>query len=61
MRRWLPYLLALVAYVALGYVFRSAILNWIVGPLWLLLTLDVIPRALGFGPIGQPADEEAES
>jgi hypothetical protein len=42
---WL-YGLALVAYVALGLLTRSVVLNWIIGPLFLLLALYVLPRAL---------------
>ncbi|MDH3705513.1 MAG: hypothetical protein OES57_05565 [Acidimicrobiia bacterium] len=30
-------------YVTLGLLFKSAVLNWIVGPLWLLLTLWLVP------------------
>jgi hypothetical protein len=40
------YVVALASYVALGYVFRSVVLNWIVGPLFLVLVLYVAPRAL---------------
>jgi hypothetical protein len=40
----LAYVVALVVYVALGYWLRSAILNWIVGPLFLLIVLSVVPR-----------------
>ncbi len=32
-------------YVALGLVFKTAVLNWIVGPLWLLLTIWFVPAA----------------
>ena len=41
------YVAALVVYVVLGYFLKSAILNWIVGPLWLVLVLHVLPKALG--------------
>ncbi|MCB0971589.1 MAG: hypothetical protein KDA97_08750 [Acidimicrobiales bacterium] len=34
------------AYVALGLAFKSVVLNWIVGPTWLVVTLYVLP-ALG--------------
>ena len=43
-------------YVTLGLLFKSAVLNWIVGPLWLVLTLWLLPalarraRALVGGP-----------
>ena len=40
------YMAALVAYVALGLVVKSVVLNWIVGPLFLLFTLYLLPRAL---------------
>lgn len=36
-----------VVYVVLGLVVKSAVLNWIVGPLWLLATLYLVPVALG--------------
>jgi hypothetical protein len=51
MRRLLPFAVALVVYVVLGVVLKSFFLNWIVGPLFLLLALDVIPRALGRRPL----------
>jgi hypothetical protein len=57
MRRVFPYVLALVAYVALGYWLKSAVLNWIIGPLWLLLVFEVVPRALGFRPIGEDPED----
>ena len=41
------YVAALVVYIALGYFLKSAVLNWIVGPLWLVLVLHVIPKAIG--------------
>ena len=40
------YLAAFVVYVVLGLAFKSVVLNWIVGPLFLLLTLHVLPSAL---------------
>jgi hypothetical protein len=43
-RPW-AYLAALVVYVVLGLVFRSVVLNWIVGPLFLLLALYLLPLA----------------
>lgn len=42
----IAYVAAFVAYVALGYVFKSAVLNWIVGPLFLVIVLYAVPRAL---------------
>jgi len=51
---WYWYLAAFIGYVALGYFFKSVVLNWIVGPLWLLLWLSVIPRGLrGLGTPGK--------
>jgi hypothetical protein len=44
-RPWL-YALVLLVYVALGLLTRSVVLNWIIGPLFLLLALYVLPRAL---------------
>jgi hypothetical protein len=43
------YALAFVAYVALGYFVKSAVLNWLVGPLFLLIVLHVVPKALTRG------------
>lgn len=39
------YLVAFVVYVALGYFLKSVVLNWIVGPLFLLIVLYLVPRA----------------
>ena len=41
------YVAAFVAYVALGYFLKSWLLNWIVGPLFLLVVLYLVPKALG--------------
>jgi len=41
------YLATLVVYLVLGYQFRSVVLNWIVGPLFLVGCLHVAPRLLG--------------
>jgi hypothetical protein len=49
-RRFLPFAVALVAYVILGVTLKSFFLNWIIGPLFLLLALDVLPRAFGARP-----------
>ena len=38
------YVVAFVVYVALGLVVKSAVLNWLVGPLFLVVVLDVVPR-----------------
>ena len=37
------FVVSFAVYVALGLVTRSTVLNWIVGPLWLLVTLYVLP------------------
>ncbi len=50
-RRFLPFAVAFVVYVILGLTLKSVFLNWIIGPLFLLLALDVIPRALGARPL----------
>lgn len=39
------YVAAFVSFVVLGYFLKSVVLNWIVGPLWLVLVLGVIPKA----------------
>ena len=44
-RPW-GYLAALLVYVVLGVLVRSVVLNWIVGPLFLLLTLYLLPLAV---------------
>ena len=41
------YVVAFVVYVTLGYFLKSVVLNWIIGPLFLLLVLYVVPKALG--------------
>lgn len=40
------YVAAFVVYVALGVIVKSVVLNWIVGPTFLLLTLYALPRGL---------------
>lgn len=40
------YVAALVVYVALGYFLKSIVLNWIVGPLFLVLVLHALPALL---------------
>ena len=42
---WL-YVVAFVAYVVLGLLTRSVVLNWIVGPLFPLLALYLVPRVI---------------
>jgi hypothetical protein len=43
-----PWVLILVVFVALGFTFKSVVLNWVIGPIFPLITLYLIPRALGF-------------
>ena len=40
------YAVALVVYVAAGYYLKSWLLNWIVGPLFLVVVLYVVPTAV---------------
>ena len=44
--RWYWYVLAFAAYVVLGFFFKSLVLNWIVGPTWLVVWLYIVPRGL---------------
>ena len=37
------FVVTFVVYVVAGVILKSPILNWIVGPLWLLLTLFLLP------------------
>lgn len=39
-----PYAVMLVVYVVLGLTLKVVVLNWVVGPLFLLFALYVIPR-----------------
>lgn len=41
----LAYVIALVVYIVLGVFAKSVVLNWIIGPLFPLLVLYLIPRA----------------
>jgi hypothetical protein len=43
-RRW--FIATFVVYVALGLTLKTLVLNWIVGPLWLLVTLFLLPEAV---------------
>ena len=38
------YAVTLVAYIAIGYLTKSVVLNWVVGPLFPLLVLYLLPR-----------------
>lgn len=40
------YAVALATYVTAGFFFKSVLLNWLVGPLFLLIVLYVIPTIL---------------
>lgn len=37
------FLASLVAYIVAGVALKSPVLNWIVGPLWLFVTLFLVP------------------
>ncbi len=37
---------SLVLYIVAGVIFKSPVLNWIVGPLWLFGTLYLVPTAI---------------
>lgn len=43
----LAFVVALVAYIALGLMVKSVVLNWIVGPLFPLIALYLVPRLFG--------------
>ena len=43
---WWSWLLAFVSYVVLGYQFKTLMLNWIVGPLYPVFVLYVLPGAV---------------
>ena len=38
------YLATLVVYIVLGFFLKSVVLNWIVGPMFLLVALHLLPR-----------------
>ncbi|MDH4169786.1 MAG: hypothetical protein OEW42_09375 [Acidimicrobiia bacterium] len=38
------FVVTFVVYVALALVVKSTVLNWIIGPLWLLITLFLVPN-----------------
>lgn len=50
-----PWILSLALFVVLGFAFKSVVLNWVIGPIFPLVTLFLIPRALGFWR--DPADQ----
>ncbi len=43
----IAYVATLVVYLVLGYLFRSVVLNWIIGPTFLVCSLYTLPRLLG--------------
>jgi len=49
----LAWSITFVAYVALGYATKGLVLNWIVGPLFPLLALVILPRILRRQPDGE--------
>jgi hypothetical protein len=50
-RRFLPFVVVFVIYVVLGVTTKTYFLNWIIGPLFLLITLELIPRLFGRKPV----------
>lgn len=49
------YGLAVVSYIAAGFVFRSVVLNWIVGPAWFIAWVTLVtPLALRLLGIDDP-------
>jgi hypothetical protein len=40
---WPAYIASFAIYVVLGLIVKSTVLNWIIGPLWLLITLYLAP------------------
>ena len=43
---WPAYVVSFAVYVGAGLAFKSTVLNWIIGPLWLLLSLWLVPNAV---------------
>lgn len=41
------FVMSFAAYLGLALATKSVVLNWIVGPLWLVVTLCVLPTAIG--------------
>lgn len=39
------YVAAFLVYVAAGFFVKAVLLNWVVGPLFLVFVLDVVPHA----------------
>ena len=50
-RRFLPFVVVFVIYVVLGVMGKTFLLNWIIGPLFLVITLELIPRLFGRKPL----------
>lgn len=48
MPSWPAYLAVFASYVVLGLQFKSVFLNWIVGPLYLLVMLELVPRVVRY-------------
>lgn len=46
------YAVTLAVYIGLGYLLGSVVLNWIVGPLFLLAALHLLPRFVRSSPPG---------
>ena len=43
---WWSWVLTFLSYVVLGYLLKSVVLNWIVGPLYPLFVMYVLPTTL---------------
>ena len=43
---WWAWVLTLLSYVVLGYFLKSVVLNWIVGPLYPLLVMYLLPAGI---------------
>lgn len=58
---WWAWALCFLSYVFLGYHLRTYVLNWIVGPLYPLITMYLLPtavrRLLGRDPVVDPLTE----
>jgi hypothetical protein len=50
----LRYALAIVTYIPLGVFVRTAVLNWIIGPLYFVMVVSTVPRLLAGKKRGDP-------
>ena len=44
------YVATLAVYIVLGYFLKSVVLNWIIGPVFLLIALYLLPRLVRSSP-----------